>query len=364
VTGPPPFWHLITRPAATPRDPPPDRVASWRAAAGRLADLVSPALAAHLLAEAEARTGAVLIDPETAHRSRLANRLTRHGQIAVARRIAEAGIEAVYIKGFASAHTLYPDPDLRCFGDLDVLVRAPDAPRLLTLLADDGFVFAGEALPAWGFQSDASYPPITGPDGQVNLDIHVRPDAFPAWRALTVARLFAAAETVRVDGLTLGVPSPDHAFLLCVTNAAKDKFGPFAVRKIVDAIQILRRRPSVDWERVAALAAEGGLEKAARGFVALLRRLGLEIERLPCGAPPAGLDRPPAGLARGAFEAMAGAHLALEPDMPGPGTALAREFLLAWAPADALRLNLRRLAGLLGRPTLPPGLPRAAVERR
>ncbi|MHA1112879.1 MAG: nucleotidyltransferase family protein [Alphaproteobacteria bacterium] len=364
MTGAIPFWHLITRPrrVALAPAPAPEHLAEWRDAAGRLADLVSPALAAHLLVEAEARLGVALVPPERARQSRLANRLTRHGQLGVARRLAKAGIDAVYIKGFANAHLLYPDPDIRCFGDLDLLAREADAARVRALLAEDGFAFAGEAGPAWGFQSDASYPPYAAPDGSCNLDIHVRADAFPAWRSLTVERIFAAARTIAIDGLVLRVPAPEHAFLLCVTNAAKDKFGPFAVRKIADAIELLRQGSGLDWDRVAALAAEGGLENATRGFLALLRRLGLEIERLPCGAPPPALDRAPAGHARRTFERMAAAHLALSLDMPGPRTALAREFLLAWNWRDALRLNLRRVAGLLGRPTLPPGLPRAALD--
>src|SRR5438309_877156 len=58
---------------------------------------------------------------------------------------AEAGIDAVVLKGPSMAHTIYPDPSWRPFGDIDLLVRTRDWPRAWALLPERG-VWAGRAL--------------------------------------------------------------------------------------------------------------------------------------------------------------------------------------------------------------------------
>ena len=52
---------------------------------------------------------------------------------------AERGIGFVVMKGTSLAHTLYPDPSWRPFGDLDLLVRTRDWPVALGVLCDLGF---------------------------------------------------------------------------------------------------------------------------------------------------------------------------------------------------------------------------------
>jgi len=51
----------------------------------------------------------------------------------------EAGIGSVVLKGPAVAHTVYPDPAWRSFGDLDLLVEASDLARAVELLEAQGF---------------------------------------------------------------------------------------------------------------------------------------------------------------------------------------------------------------------------------
>jgi len=50
--------------------------------------------------------------------------------------LAEAGIDARVLKGVALAHTLYADPALRVFADVDLLVPSRDFSRSAALLAD------------------------------------------------------------------------------------------------------------------------------------------------------------------------------------------------------------------------------------
>src|SRR2546422_3218973 len=52
---------------------------------------------------------------------------------------AEAGIDAVVLKGPSMAHTIYPDPSWRPFGDIDLLVRTMDWRRACGVLTQLGF---------------------------------------------------------------------------------------------------------------------------------------------------------------------------------------------------------------------------------
>lgn len=354
-TGPRPgLWSLIVRyradkPAAA------TRLETLRPDAEKLARLISPALAAHLLEQDEIAPSASagepvrksLIDPARARASRLANRLTRHVQTEALKTILDTGIDVCCIKGFAAAHTLYPDPDLRTFGDLDLLVRAADRARAINSLTSLGFGFRPLPGKPWGFQSDASLPPLASPDGRCNVDLHIHPDAFPAWVALSTDQVFASAERVNAQGVAFQVPSPAHALALAASNTAKDKFGPFGVRRMIDAFQILDRRADLDWREVERIASTRALGRALRLFLALAGRLGYPFDRAAAGPPPQGLAPLPLGtFSRPLFAAICAAWERLELEPPGAAAALAREALLCWPPEIALRLSLRRLAGL------------------
>ncbi len=344
------IWPLITRPDSAA---PPDDPAPLRAAARRLAELLSPALAEYALRPAVARLGLSLLDGDAVAESRLHNRYVRATQIKWARVIAEAGIETVYLKGFATAHTLYAEPDVRTIGDLDVLVRERDLPRLVDLLAGRGFRFGGARLPPWGFIARGSFAPFVSRTDRCNIDLHVHPDTYPVYRSLTTEIVFAEAEAAEAEDLPIRVPSREHAFLIAATNAAKDKFGVFAPRKILDALLLLRREPPLDGARLAEIAAAGGFLKPLRVFVALLGRLGADVATLG----PA-LGAPPGGLARAEFERLVRETEALYPETPGACARWRREVRLCAEPAVAVHNGWRRLSGLLLRRRGVPAIAR------
>ncbi len=332
-------WALITDPAGftPPADP-----AALDAAAGRLADIVSPAFAAHLLAPAAARLGRPLIDGEMVAKSLLFNRFTRHVHIRWAREIAEAGLDCVYIKGFANAHTLYDDPDARVTGDLDLVVRRDGLDRLVACLGDRGFAFGAGAGKRWGFISDASYVPFVSADGACNLDIHMEPDSYPLYRGLDAAALFAESRMARAGDLDIRVPCPEHVLALSISNAAKDKLGPFAVKKAIDAIFLLRRPEGLDWARLDALLGRARLRRPARAFFALLMGLGL-----PRGLVPAPMARPPGGLAAAELARALISWRSLFPGEAGLGATFRREVLLCADLPTAIHNNWLRIRGLV-----------------
>ena len=336
------LWRAILDPVWTPP-------ASWQDAppedeAERLAALLTPALAAFFLRPLEDRLGAALIDSEEAKQSLLLNRFNGGVQRRWMHEIAATGIPVVYMKGFAFAHTVYRDPDIRTIGDIDLLVHAADLGRLIEFLTGRGFEFDVLPTPPWGFISDASFMPLLSADGVCNIDVHIQPDCYPAYRSLTVEEVFDQSESQEIDGATVKMPSAEHALLLCLTNAAKDKFGIFSVRKLVDIVMMLNSDRAIDWDRVTDLAAAGHFLGPARVAFALLRCLGL-----PAGLVPDELCPAPAGIAKGPFARLVTDYATLFEETPSALRVLEREITLCTEPGVALHNAGLRLSGLFRR---------------
>lgn len=320
-------------------------------AAQRFADLVTPALAAHCLAAAEDRLGKTFIDRETVKQSLLINRFNGGVQRRWMKAIAEAGIPVVYLKGFAFAHTLYPDPDIRTIGDLDILVRPAALADLVGFLTEKGFAFDSLPTAPWGFISDASFMPLVSETNDCSIDIHVQPDCYPAYRSLTVDDVFAKSIRRTIAGAEVRIPCTEHAMILCLTNAAKDKFGVFSVRKLVDIWMLLKSGVPIDWDIVERLAAAGRFLKPARVVFALLCRLGMTQ-----GTVPEALCRAPSGLATRPFERLVSDYASMFDREPSVFRVLEREFTLCTEPGVALHNAGLRLKGLIRRKSgLPEG---------
>ena len=343
------LWRAILAPA--------DHLSEhWRAGspvddAQRFADLVTPALAAHCLDSAERRLGEAFLDAGIVKQSLLINRFNGGVQRRWMQVIAETGIPVVYLKGFAFAHSLYPDPDIRTIGDVDILVRLADLDDLLAFLTDQGFEFDPLPMAPWGFISDASFMPLVSAEGDCSIDIHVQPDCYPAYRSLTVEDVFEKSTIQIIAGAEVKIPCIEHAMLLCLTNAAKDKFGIFSVRKLVDIAMLLKSGLPIDWDVVERLAASGSFLKPARVVFALLRRLGM-----PEGVVPESLCQAPSGLAARPFERLVLDYASMFATEPTAMRVLEREMLLCTEPGVALHNTGLRLKGLIRRKNgLPEG---------
>jgi hypothetical protein len=332
------LWRAVLRPDSLPIPAP----AGLAEASRHLAQLVSAPLANFFLASAEARVESALIEPKLVERGRLAARFQRAAQLQCLRALAEAGIDAVCFKGFAHAYLLYPDPDLRTIGDLDVLIRSEDLARVVELLAARGFTFRPEVSQPWGFQAEGSYVPFASADDFCNLDLHTEPDAPPISQALDAELVFARARSFRAGALMLKAPCAEHMAVLCLSNAAKDRLGPFAVRKLLDLVRLIALEPGLDWDAISHLIKRGGLIGPSRAIFALLGRLGSDLAGVP-GA----LRSAPSWPAAAEFERLVADYETMLTGDPGTFAVLRREFLISAGPAVALRRNVRRLVGLI-----------------
>ena len=301
-----------------------------------LAGLLSPYCAQALLQPPPG-----LLDGAIVEQSRLFSLYTLQVQRQVLTDLATAGIAAIAIKGFAHAHLHYPRPEMRMIGDLDIVVARADIGAVIDAMRPRGLQFGAAHKPRWGFISDASFIPFHSPDGLCNIDLHIEPDAYPLHRGLDATLLRAQARTVPAGPLRVLMPSATHQLMLLVSNAAKDRFFPMVLRKLIDAAFLLRSEGSaVDWPALAAIARRAQLAKALAVMLRLLLDLGL---------PAALLGEHGVALAarRGALYRHLLAQWQDLRTEPNALIGLLREPLLLYDFAAVLDRNRRRLAGLL-----------------
>lgn len=295
-----------------------------RALAERLAARLAPSLIETLLAP-------LRVEVPGAANALLLSRLNHAAQKRALARLVEAGLAPVAIKGFANAHRLYADPVPRIVGDLDVLLERRHLKAAIELFAADGFRFAPITDKRWGLIGDASFAPFHSADGVCNIDFHVAPDSWPLPLGLSADDVRAKARTVGM----VRMPSDEHALLIAVANAAKDKFGWRTLGKLLDLARLLRGSGvSMDWDEIQQRARAARLDRAMATLFALLRALGGDAPDLPAPRGPV-------------FRALVAEWRSGFVDEPSAVTTFAREALLAHTPATALALNVKRLVGLV-----------------
>ncbi len=181
-----------------------------------------------------------------------------------------AGVQAIPFKGPALAATLYGDPALRHFDDLDVLVRAQDFPA------------AREAVLALGYRPSNlhSYSEtfIQVRAGiEITLDLHwhflIKPTVFPFSPFLEA--VFARSESFTLGGQKVRTFSPEDLLLFLCVHGSKHLW--LRLQWLCDVAQLLYTRPDLDWAQVMAQAKTSG----GRGLL----YLGLYLSNDLLGAP-------------------------------------------------------------------------------
>jgi hypothetical protein len=251
-----------------------------------------------------------------------------------------AGIPVIVLKGAALAETLYADPGLRPFSDIDLLIRPADVDRARQVLAACGY---RPERPLWADDEAAhdcqltyALPRALGDGEPLVVELHwnlVNNDRLLRATRIDTKPLWAASETATVAGQPVRVLGATHTLLhLCIHLAGHSLQAPMSVRDIA-ALLDSRQGARVDWQRLArdarrfgvAAMTYAGLQLAARARGARVPAPVLRALR-PRGPRRVLLDRWAAALARGkpVPEALSGVLLPLLLDTPGAaGRALA-----------------------------------------
>ena len=190
----------------------------------------------------------------------------------------DAHVPACALKGPALAERFYPRPQSRHCLDLDILVRPEEFDRAAAVLARVGYR-TGDSLTR-DYQREFSHHLEYAGPGLPPLELHFRTYAgFGA--ELPAGALFdRATPFVLGSGVSVLVPAPEDEFVYLSVHAAGHSF--IRLVWVYDLALLVRKHPSLDWNRVAATAAQFGVIAPVAYAIRLLQLwLGVTIEGLP-----------------------------------------------------------------------------------
>lgn len=198
-----------------------------------------------------------------------------------------AGAPGVVWKGPALAYSAYPEPELRPFADLDILVRRRDISRAHEALASRGYTpRPGLALSDGDSfaRSNHTVPMIHGPTG-VCVDLHWGGGARYFSSAMDTDSLCEQAGPLVVDDTV--VPALLLEPLLLALSVHGAKHGPFPwprLRWITDVEAVLRSYPKDGWPALLDRARATGCQRM------VLLGIGLAQELLEAPIPTCAAD--------------------------------------------------------------------------
>jgi hypothetical protein len=184
------------------------------------------------------------------------------------------------LKGPSLARRIYPDPAVRLYGDVDLLISSADWDRALAALRRAGFhQVYGEPRPGWARQFAKGTVLHTDPGWE--LDLHRTFVRGPFGLAVVLDDVLADPVTLDVGGRPLQALPLHTSFLHACFNAALGDVPPRLVA-VRDVAQHLASG-DVDTERVLVLARRWRAEAVVARAVGLIGDL-LAAEGLPLQA--------------------------------------------------------------------------------
>ena len=223
--------------------------------------------------------------------------LTRRHNAGAAEQLREAllrleseGIEAIVLKGAALMGRVYPDPGLRPFADIDILVRDRNISRAHQVLVDLGYGLNYQGKPITApsqtdltyrsarqyFRRDANY---------LSIDLYWRLARYPYLVPLDYEDLWRRAQRVTLSGTPALVLSTEDAVLHHSLDFTLGLvYGQPELKSLRDIAEIAHRQ-DVDWDALASRAGRTALAAPIYCTCALAREmLGAPV---PQGAPEA-----------------------------------------------------------------------------
>ena len=188
--------------------------------------------------------------------------------------LAAGGIPALVVKGAAAAR-FYPDPALRAYGDLDVLVPRPQVDQAEGALRKLGY--APSRPKAWKMQRGYDLP-LFGDGGRLLVEIHWRLDYPKGVGQLPADEMWGRAVPWSVEGQSaLRLDARDAALHLC-THAVVKHRSHLGIRPLCDLALIAAGWGPAEWEALAQRAVHYGLTRPVYLVLALAEQvLGLAL---------------------------------------------------------------------------------------
>lgn len=161
--------------------------------------------------------------------------------VQTARLLQEAGIDHRTLKGSAVAHLDYPDTALRCFGDIDLLVRSAQFDDTVKLLvaADHRRKFPE---PRPGFDRRFGKGSCLVSPGGHEIDLHRTLAMGPYGLQINLQDLWGRSSTFELAGLVLDALAPEERFLHACFHAVLGD-NPPRLSSLRDVAQMHLARP-------------------------------------------------------------------------------------------------------------------------
>lgn len=198
------------------------------------------------------------------HANELRNRMLREELLKLLEALAQAGIDAIPLKGIVYAHTLYASPAARQFGDIDLLLHDSDISKAKEILEHHDYhavyeqkVLAegnSELTPAQQsvYRSVYHEYELQSRDGLIHIDLHWRllPRMYPT--NLPVNLIWRNLATAKISDLPIKTMSPELDLVYLCIHGAKD--GWSELKWAADISELISTRNELDWERVGELS--------------------------------------------------------------------------------------------------------------
>jgi len=185
-----------------------------------------------------------------------------------------AGIDVVVLKGPALAHTFYPDPAWRCFGDLDLLVPTHRWDRALGVVREVGYT-RDTPEPRRGFDVRFGKAATHSDARGLVLDLHRTLAEAPFGLWLEPDRLFERTRPFSLGGVRLRRLDDTAAFLHACVHASLGSRQFLLPLRDVGQIAAFGE---VDWDVAAKLTERWRLRAVVRHSTDSLRsKLGVEL---------------------------------------------------------------------------------------
>ena len=168
------------------------------------------------------------------------------------RRLTEAGIPHRALKGPVVTRTAYPDPALRSFGDVDILVDGSRFDAAVALL-ERGGGHARYREPRRSFTARYGKGVCVVTRDGLEIDLHRVFVAGPFGLAIDPADLFVAPEDIEIGASTVPAPSANVRFLHACYHVALTSPRLTATRDVAQIVTL------TDLDLDAALAARGAV---------------------------------------------------------------------------------------------------------
>jgi hypothetical protein len=198
----------------------------------------------------------------------------------IVRGLGELGVSPIVMKGPAVGAALYPEAELRTFGDLDLVVTPDEADDAMGFLKASGFLARYDLSGSRERMFRRTHPamPFHHPRDGAWVDLHWGLARRVLGVPLPAEALQSETEVVQVRGTAVRVLRP--GFLLITLCIHGTKHGPFPwprLKWISDIDGFLHTHPDLDWDGVLEQARAIGSERMVL--------LGLELARTLLGSP-------------------------------------------------------------------------------